>query len=97
MGFVMAIAPVAVVGGIAVFFIERLKQKHKKGNLGKKKTKGAQMLLDSLIPFGMLIGCAAGVIFGMFSSVSILFTVSVGAGIGYLFGYFAYEFIAKVR
>jgi hypothetical protein len=95
MGFVMAIAPVVIVGGIVVFVIERLKHKYNQGNLGKKKSKGAQDLLDSLIPMGMLFGCAIGVIWGMFFQISLLSTVSLGAGIGYLFGYFAYEIYSK--
>ncbi|MGE8206005.1 hypothetical protein ACQKP0_15770 [Heyndrickxia sp. NPDC080065] len=95
MGFVMAIAPVLIVGGIVVFVIERLKHKYNQGNLGKKKSKSAQDLLDSLIPMGMLFGCAIGVISGMFFPISLLSTVSLGSGIGYLFGYFAYEIYSK--
>ncbi|MBS4189778.1 hypothetical protein KHA94_06090 [Bacillus sp. FJAT-49705] len=95
MGFVMAIAPVVIVGGIVVFVIERLKHKYNQGNLGKKKSKGAQDLLDSLIPIGMLFGCAIGVILGMFFPLPLLSTVSLGTGIGYLFGYFAYEIYSK--
>jgi len=95
MGLVMAIAPVVIVGGIVVYVIERLKHKYNQGNLGKKKSKGAQNLLDSLIPMGMLFGCAIGIIFGMFFSISLVLTVSLGAGIGYLFGFFAYEIYSK--
>ncbi len=95
MGYVMAIAPLVIVGGIVVFVIERLKRKYNQGTLGKKKSKGAQGLLDSLIPLGMLFGCALGVILGMFSPIPLLTTISLGAGIGYLFGYFAYEFYSK--
>ncbi|UJL46492.1 hypothetical protein KFZ58_00450 [Virgibacillus sp. NKC19-16] len=91
MWFFMAIAPLVIVGGITVFVIGRLKHKYNQGNLGKKKSKGAQDLLDSLIPIGMIFGGAIGVILGMFSPISLLSTVSLGAGIGYLFGYFAYE------
>jgi len=95
MGLVMAIVPVVIVGGIVVYVIERLKHKYNQGNLGKKKSKGAQNLLDSLIPMGMLFGCAIGIIFGMFFSISLVLTVSLGAGIGYLFGFFAYEIYSK--
>ncbi|MDQ0176394.1 hypothetical protein [Bacillus chungangensis] len=95
MGLVMAIAPVVIVGGIVVYVIERLKHKYNQGDLGKKKSKGAQNLLDSLIPMGMLFGCAIGVIYGMFSLTSLVFTVSLGAGIGFLFGFFAYEIYSK--
>ncbi|KMY50017.1 hypothetical protein [Peribacillus loiseleuriae] len=95
MGFVMALAPVVIVGGIVVFVIERLKHKYNQGNLGKNKSKDAQDLLDSLIPMGMLFGCAIDVVLGMFSPISLISTVSLGTGIGYLFGYFAYEIYSK--
>ena len=91
MWLITAIAPVVIVGGIVVFVIKRMKHKYKQGKLGKKKSKGAQNLLDSLIPMGMLFGCAIGLIFGIFFPISLLFTLSLGAGIGYLFGFFAYE------
>ncbi|TQR15627.1 hypothetical protein [Psychrobacillus soli] len=95
MEFIMANAPVVIVGGIVVFVILRLKHKYNQGYLGKKKSKGAQFILDSLIPMGMLCGCAIGVIWGMFFRISLLSTVSLGAGIGFLFGYFAYEIYSK--
>lgn len=99
MGLVMEIVrivlPVVIVGGIGVFVVKRLKHKHDQGNLGKKKSKGTQVLLDSLIPLGMLFGCAIGVIFSTFLPTSLLSTVSLGAGVGLLFGYFAYEIYSK--
>ncbi|MGH0430658.1 hypothetical protein ACQVPL_15480 [Bacillus hominis] len=95
MWLITAIAPVIIVGGIVVFVIERLKHKYNEGTLGKKKSKKAQNLLVSLIPMGMLIGCIIGLIFGMFFPDSLLLTVSLGAGIGYLFGFFAYEIYSK--
>ena len=95
MGLVMAIVPVVIVGGIVVYVIERLKHKCNKSNLGKRKSEGVQNLLNSLIPIGMLFGCAIGVIFGMLFSFSLAFTVSLGAGLGYLFGFFAYETYSK--
>lgn len=95
MGFVMAIAPVVIVGGIAVFVIGRLKHKYNQGNLGKKKSKGAQNILDSLIPMGMLFGCAVGIILGMFFPISLLYSISLGTGIGYLLGYLVYEIYSK--
>lgn len=39
MGFVMAIAPVVIIGGIVVFVLTRLKLKYNQGTLGKKKSK----------------------------------------------------------
>ena len=95
MWLISAIAPVVIVGGIVVFVIERLKHKYKNGNLGKKKSKGAQYLLDSLIPMGMLLGCLIGIIVDIFFPGYSLFTVGLGAGIGYLFGFFAYEIYSK--
>ncbi|PFL17692.1 hypothetical protein COJ07_21755 [Bacillus cereus] len=95
MWLISAIAPVVIVGGIVVFVIERLKHKYNNGNLGKKKSKNAQVLLDSLIPMGMLLGCLIGIIVDIFFPDYSLFTVGLGAGIGYLFGFFAYEIYSK--
>ncbi|AJH20653.1 MULTISPECIES: hypothetical protein [Bacillus] len=95
MWFISAIAPVVIVGGIVVFVIKRLEHKYKNGKLGKKKSQKAQLLLDSFIPMGMLVGCMIGLIFGMFFPDFSLLSVSLGAGIGYLFGYFAYEIYSK--
>ena len=87
--------PLAIVGGIAVFVIKRMERKYKKGSLGKKKSKGAQNLLDSLIPLGMLIGCVVGILLSIFSPISLLSAIGLGAGIGLFFGYFAYEIYSK--
>ncbi|KLA27449.1 hypothetical protein [Bacillus cereus] len=95
MWLISAIWPIILVGGIVVFVIKRLEHKYKHGNLGKKKSKEAQLLLDSFIPIGMLVGCIIGLIFGMFPPDFSLLSVSLGAGIGYLFGFFAYEFYSK--
>ncbi|HDR6298703.1 hypothetical protein A6279_07265 [Bacillus wiedmannii] len=95
MWFISAIAPVVIVGGIVVFVIKRLEHKYKNGKLGKKKSQKAQLLLDSLIPMGMLVGCMIGLIFGMFFPAFSLLSISLGSGIGYLFGYFAYEIYSK--
>ncbi|PEC85572.1 hypothetical protein COK00_28620 [Bacillus cereus] len=95
MWLLTAIAPVLIVGGIVVYVIGRLKHKYNKGTLGKKKSKNAQVLLDSFIPMGMLVGCIIGLIFGMFFPDFSLLSISLGSGIGYLFGFFAYEFYSK--
>ena len=95
MWFISAIAPVLIVGGIVVFVIKRLEHKYKHGKLGKKKSKNTQILLDSLIPMAMLLGCLIGIIVGIFSPDSLLLSVSLGSGIGYLFGFFAYEIYSK--
>ncbi|MCZ2260830.1 hypothetical protein KSU66_20450 [Sporosarcina sp. G11-34] len=90
-----AVMPLVIVGGIAVFVILRMKHKYNKGTLGKKKSKDAQNLLDSLIPFGMLIGFAIAGLLSTFSSFPLLSAITWGPGIGMLFGYFAYEFYSK--
>ncbi|HDV8362534.1 MULTISPECIES: hypothetical protein [Bacillus] len=95
MWLITAIAPVVIVGGIVVFVIKRLEHKYKNGKLGKKKSQKAQLLLDSFIPMGMLVGCMIGLISGMFSPDFSLLSISLGSGIGYLFGYFAYEIYSK--
>lgn len=89
--------PIVIMGGIAVFVVLRMKHKYKKGTLGKKKSKGAQNLLDSLIPFGMIIGCAVAVLLSLFSPISLLSTIAWGPGLGLLFGYFAYEVYSKKK
>ena len=69
-------------------FIER--------TLDLNRSRDAKGLIDSLIPLGMTFGCAIGVIFGMFVEPSFLvFTVSLGAGIGYLFGVIASAIYSK--
>ncbi|GAB6520765.1 hypothetical protein [Bacillus cereus] len=95
MWLLTAITPVVIIGGIVVYVIRSLKHKYNNGNLGKKKSKNAQVLLDSLIPIGMLLGCLIGIIVGIFSPDSLLLSVSLGSGIGYLFGFFAYEIYSK--
>ncbi|HDR8069152.1 MULTISPECIES: hypothetical protein [Bacillus cereus group] len=95
MWLLTAIAPVLIVGGIVVYVIGRLKHKYDNGTLGKKKSKKAQVLLDSFIPVGMLIGCIIGLIFGIFFPDYSLLTMSLGSGIGYLLGFFAYEIYSK--
>ena len=95
MWLLTAIAPVVIVGGIVLYVIGRLKHKYENGTLGKKKSKNAQLLLDSLIHIVMLVGCMIGLIFGIFFPNFSLLSVSLGAGIGYLFGYSAYEFYSK--
>lgn len=56
-----------------------------------EKVKRAKALKDSLIPLGMIFGSAIGEIFGMFFKPNFLvFTMCIGAGIGYLFGAIAY-------
>lgn len=96
MDLVMAIASLIIAGGILVYVIKRLEYKNNKGSLGKKKSKGEQNLLDSLIPMGTLYGLVIGVFIDMFSSFSLAITASIGAGIGCLAGYFAYECYSKV-
>ncbi len=95
MWFISALAPIVIVGGIVVFVMKRMERKYNEETLGKKKSKEAQNLLDSFIPIGMLVGCIIGLIFGMFFPDYSLLSISLGSGIGYLFGYFAYEIYSK--
>ena len=90
-----AVLPLVIVGGIAVFVILRMKHKYNKGTLGKKKSKDAQNLLDSLKPLGMLLGFAVAVLLSTFTPFPLLSTMTYGSGIGMLFGYFAYEFYSN--
>lgn len=91
MELVGIVLPIAIIGGTTVFVIKRLEHKHNQGKLGKKKSKVAQNLLDSLMPLGMLFGCTNGWILSMFFSITLLSTLSFGSRIGLLLGYFAYE------
>gem|GEM_PF-844507 len=89
--------PIVIVGGIAVFVVTRMKHKYKNDTLGKKKSKSNQILLDSFIPLGMLIGCAIALLISLFLPISLLSIIGLGAGIGLLFGYLAYEVYSKKR
>ncbi|WMT41418.1 hypothetical protein RE628_02360 [Paenibacillus sp. D2_2] len=61
-----------------------------------KKSEHAKKFIDSLIPMGLIFGCAIGVIVGIFFKPSILvFTVSIGSGIGLLLGAIAYGIYGK--
>ncbi len=91
----MAIVPILITGVVVLYVIENLKHMSNEGKLGKKKSEGAQVLLDSLIPLGMIFGCAIGVVLGMFSQFSLLFTINLGAVVGYLLGFFAYKSYSK--
>lgn len=95
MEIVRIILPLAFVGAIAIFVVKRLVSKRKKGALGKKESKEAQTLLDSLIPLGMIFGGMIGLIFSMFFSLSLSSSLVLGAGIGLLIGYFGYESYSK--
>ncbi|MDN7227357.1 hypothetical protein QWY15_08645 [Planococcus sp. N064] len=91
------VLPIVIVGAIALFVISRLKAKQKRGTLGKKGTTEAQTLLDSLIPLGLIVGSAGGVLISLLFSVSMSLAIPLGAGIGMLAGYFAYEFYSKAE
>ena len=95
MDIIRIVLPIAIVGAIAIFVINRLKAKQKRGTLSKKETTEAQTLLDSLIPLGMIFGSAVGVLIGIFFAISLSTAIVLGAGIGMLIGYFAYEFYSK--
>ena len=87
--------PLIIVSVIVVFVIKRLESKYKRGTLGKKNSKNAQQLLDSLIPLGMLVGASSGVFISLFFQISLLSAMSLGPGLGMLLGYIAYEIYSK--
>ena len=91
----LAIALVVIMGGIAVYVIKRLQHQYNQGSLAMRKSKGAQDLVNSLMPIGMLCGCAFGILLGMLSPIPMAYTVGLGTGIGYLLGFFAYESCSK--
>ncbi len=90
-----ALFPLIFVSCIVVFVILRMNHKYKKGTLGKKESKGAQQLLDSSIPLGMLIGCMVAIVLSFFIPLTLLDSISYGIGIGFLLGYVAYEIYSK--
>lgn len=87
--------PIVLVGAISLFVILRLKGKQKRGTLGKKETKAAQDLLDSLIPLGMVFGSALGLVLSLIFPFAMSTGITFGAGFGLLGGYFAYEYSSK--
>ena len=95
MELVIIILPILITGLVVLYVIESLKHMSKEGKLGKKKSEGAQVLLDSLIPLGMIFGCAIGVVFGLFSPLSLLLTINLGTVVGYLLGFFTYKSCSK--
>lgn len=94
---VLIVLPIVIVGAIALFVIRRLKAMQGRGALGKKETTEAQTLLDSLIPLGMIFGSAGGVLISILFTISLSWAIPLGAGIGMLAGYFAYEFYSKAE
>ncbi|MCA0170906.1 hypothetical protein LCD38_03050, partial [Bacillus sp. RAR_GA_16] len=58
-------------------------------------TRSAQNILDSLIPFGIMIGLAVSLLLSIFSLFSFLSAITWGPGIGMLVGYVAYEIFSK--
>lgn len=91
------VLPLVVVSGIVLFVILRMKHKYKNGILGKKKSKKAQQILDSLIPLGMLMGLVIAIFLSLFSFLPLLAAIAWGPGIGLFLGYIAYEIYSKER
>lgn len=89
------VLPIAIFGAIVIFVIQKLKGKQARGELGKKESKSAQTLLDSMIPLGMVFGSGLGLVFSMFFPFSLATGITFGAGIGFLGGYFANDFYSK--
>lgn len=97
MEIVRILLPIVLVGGFALFVVLRMKHKHKKGMLGQKKSEDAQVLLGSLIPFGIMMGFAVTVLLSLFTPISLLSTITWEPGMGLSFGYIAYEFYSKTE
>ena len=95
MELVIIILPILITGVICLYVINSLKRMSNEGKVGKKKSEGAQIWIDSLIPLGMIFGCAIGVVFGLFSQFSLLLTINLGTVVGYLLGFFAYKSCSK--
>lgn len=87
--------PLIFVSGIALFVVFRLKTKQRNGTLGEKKSENAQVLLNSLIPLGLIFGAMLGAATSWFLPFSLLTTITMGSALGYLVGYFAYEAYSK--
>lgn len=94
---ILIVLPILIVGAIALFVIQSLKAKQKRGTLGKKKTTEAQTWLDSMIPLGMVFGSAGGVVFSLFFPVSMGLAIALGGALGLLGGYFAYSHYSKTE
>lgn len=90
------VSPIIFVGIISIFVISMLVGKQRRGKLGKMKTKKAQIVLDTLIPIGMLIGANVGILLSMFYALTMSLGIFLGAGIGMLCGYIAYEISSKL-
>ncbi|ARD49589.1 hypothetical protein SporoP33_01540 [Sporosarcina sp. P33] len=91
MDIVQIVFPLILVGGIIIFVIKRLDRKNKAGVFAKKSSQNAQVLLDSLIPLGMIFGSAASLVLSIIFPFPILSSISIGAAVGLLAGYFAYQ------
>lgn len=58
----------------------------------------AKVFKNSLIPLGMIFGCAIGVVGGIyFKPNSLPYTIGIGSGIGYFIGVIAYGIYSKVE
>lgn len=91
----LIVLPILIVGGISLFVIKKLQAKQKQGTLGRKKTQEAQILLDSSIPLGMLVGSMTGLVFSMIFPIPMGTAIALGAGAGLLGGYFVYVAYSK--
>ncbi|WP_052131649.1 hypothetical protein [Planococcus sp. CAU13] len=87
----VTLLPLIFVSAIVIFVIYRLKAKQRKGTLVEKKSENAQILMNSLIPLGLIFGAMLGTAASWILPFTLLTSVTMGSAIGYLFGYFAYE------
>lgn len=92
---IFIVMPIVILGAIVIFVIQKLKGKQQRGELGKRESVSAQTLLDSMIPLGMIFGSALGIVFSMLFPFSFGNGITFGAGLGFLGGYFAYDYYSK--
>ena len=85
--------PILLTGVISLFIILRLKRKFK-GRTSNDVTR-EEIVGAYFMPFGMILGLIVSTIYSIFSSDSLLTNISMGPGIGFLFGYFAYEVYSR--
>ncbi|KMK74836.1 hypothetical protein [Alkalihalobacillus pseudalcaliphilus] len=89
----MAVLPLLIVGTISVFVIRSMIYNYKKGKYKEEE----QNQSVNLLTYGMIMGAGLGILLSMFSPISMLYAVSIGPGIGFLVGYFIFDYKNKVR
>ena len=87
MWFISALAPIVIVGGIVVFVMKRMERQYKEETLGKKKIKRSSKLIRHFHTYRNACRLCNWFDFRhVFPDFSLL-SISLGSGIGYLFGF----------